>query len=98
MIERTSTRLWIFPVALLALLLVGMTATSVAWHHHDGSTGAADTRCPICHLSHQPIDTPAAANHAPTLALVAAAAALPDAGLAPSPSVRREPARAPPSA
>ncbi len=88
-------RLWVVPVALLALLLVGMTVTSVVWHHHDG---AADTTCPICHLSHQPIDTPAAANHAPTFALVAPAAEPRAAGLAPSPAIRRVPARAPPTA
>ena len=98
MIQRTSNRLWIVPVALLALLLIGMTATSVAWHHHDATSGATDPGCPICHLSHQPMDTPAAPNHAPHFALVAPAAPLADAGQAPSPSVRREPARAPPSA
>jgi len=98
MLKRISTRLWFVPVVLLALLLVGMTVSSVAWHHHAGTAGAADSGCPICHLSHQPIDTPAAANHAPTFALVAPAAPLHDVGLAPSPAIRREPARAPPTA
>jgi hypothetical protein len=90
-------RLWLVPVALLALLLVGMTTTSVVGHHHhhDGTTEA---RCPICHLSHQPVDTPTAAQHAPTFALVAPAAEIRDAGQAPSPAIRRVPARAPPTA
>jgi hypothetical protein len=95
MIRRSSIRLWLVPVALLALLLVGMTTTSIVWHHHDGTT---ETQCPICHLSHQPIDTPTAANHAPTFALVAPAAEIRDAELAPSPAVLRIPARAPPTA
>jgi hypothetical protein len=97
MINRSSMRLWLVPVALLALLLVGMTTTSVVGHHHhhDGNTEA---RCPICHLSHQPVDTPTTANHAPTFALVAPAAEPRDAGMAPTPAIRRVPARAPPSA
>ncbi|MGB9070004.1 MAG: hypothetical protein WCC21_15660 [Candidatus Acidiferrales bacterium] len=82
-------------MALLALLLVGMTLTSVVWHHHDGATEAG---CPICHLSHQPIDRPSAENHATTFAVVAPAVEIRDAGLAPSPALRRVPARAPPTA
>jgi hypothetical protein len=89
--------LWLIPVALLALLLVGMTTTSVAGHHHhhDGTTEA---RCPICHLSHQAIDTPSAPHQAPTFALVAPAVEIRDAGLVSSPEFRRVPARAPPTA
>jgi hypothetical protein len=95
MLRQTLTRLWVVPLVLLALLLVGMTVTSVVWHHH---VGAAESGCPICHLSHQPIDTPTAANHAPTFALAAPTAEPSDAGLAPSPAIRRVPARAPPTA
>jgi hypothetical protein len=95
MSTRTETRFWLIPVALLALLLVGMTLTTVVWHHHDGATEAG---CPICHLSHQPIDSVAAVNHAPTCALVAPAAGIHDAGLASSPALRRVPTRAPPAA
>jgi len=95
MFRRTETRFWLIPIALLALLLVGMTLTSVVWHHHDG---AAEAGCPICHLSHQPIDRPVAVNHAPTFALVAPTAGIRDAGLAPTPALRRVPARAPPAA
>ncbi len=95
MFKTKSTRLLVSPVALPALLLVGMAVTSVVWHHHDG---AAESACPICHLSHQPIDTPTAAQHAPTFALVAPTPEPRDARMAPSPAPRREPARAPPTA
>jgi hypothetical protein len=90
-------RLWLAPVALLALLLVGMTTTSVVGHHHhhDGTTEA---RCPICHLSHQPVETPTAANLALTFSLIAPAAEPRDARPASSPAIRRVPARAPPTA
>ncbi|MGA8013695.1 MAG: hypothetical protein WB949_14785 [Candidatus Acidiferrales bacterium] len=93
--NRRATRYLAVPVALLALLLIGMTLGSVVWHHH---TGSAETTCPICHLSHQPIDRPTATNHAPTFALVAPTPEPRDSGLAPSPAVRRVPARAPPTA
>ena len=96
MLKRRPTRYLVVPVALLVLLLVGMTLGSVVWHHHDGS--AAETSCPICHLSHQPIDRPIAANNAPTFALVTPTPEPRDADVAPSPTVRRVPARAPPTA
>jgi hypothetical protein len=90
-----QTRYVVVPVALLALLLVGMTLGSVVWHHHAGS---AEATCPICHLSHQPIDRPLATDHAPTFSLVAPTPEPLDEGLATSPFVRRVPARAPPTA
>jgi hypothetical protein len=93
--RRAETRFLLIPVALLALLLVGMTLTSALWHHHDGAT---ESGCPICHLSHQPLDRPGALNHAPTFAAVAPAAEIRDAGPAPSPALRGVPARAPPTA
>ncbi|HXA75613.1 MAG TPA: hypothetical protein VNV41_00640 [Candidatus Acidoferrales bacterium] len=95
MLSQRPTRYLVIPVTLLVLLLVGMTLGSVVWHHHDGS---AEATCPICHLSHQPIDRPIATTHAPTFALVAPTPEPRDAGLAPSPTVRRVPARAPPTA
>jgi hypothetical protein len=95
MFRRTDRRFRLIPLALLALLLVGMTLTSVIWHHHDGATEAG---CPICHLSHQAIDRPAAVNQATTFARVAPAAEIRDAGLGSSPALRRVPARAPPTA
>jgi hypothetical protein len=91
---RTS-RYLVVPVALLALLLVGMTLGSV-WHHHAGSSD--ESNCSICHLSHQPIDRPAPVNETPALALVEPALELADPGFAPTLVVQRVPARAPPVA
>jgi hypothetical protein len=48
---------FVLPIALLALVL-GMTL-GFAWHHHADSSSSTDN-CPICHLSHQAIDTPTA--------------------------------------
>lgn len=79
---------------LLALLLVAMTLGG-AWHHH---TGSCDTNCPICHLSHQPIERPLAAHRAPILTLLGTAPEAQDTGLAPTPVIQRVPARAPPFA
>ncbi|HXQ25485.1 MAG TPA: hypothetical protein VN822_03665 [Candidatus Acidoferrales bacterium] len=94
MSEPKPIRYLVIPVALLALLLVGMTLGSV-WHHHNGSS---ESTCPICHLNHQPIDRPVAADQAPTLALVAPTPEPQDTGLAPAPVFRPLPARAPPIA
>ena len=87
-----QVRYLILPVALLALLLVGMTTGSV-WHHH---TGSSESTCPICHLSHQPIDRPLATKEAPSFALVAPTSEPRVCGLAPNPVITRVPARAPP--
>ena len=96
MLNRRPTRYLVVPVALLALLLVGMTLGSVVWHHHDGS--ATESSCPICHLSHQPIDRPIAPNQVPTFVLVAPTPEPRNVGMAPRPTIRRVPARAPPNA
>ena len=88
------TRYLVVPVALLALLLVGMTLGSV-WHHH---TGSSESTCPICHLGHQPMDRPIAADQAPSLELVAPTPEPRDTGVAPAPVVGPLPARAPPLA
>jgi hypothetical protein len=88
-----SIRYLVVPVALLALLLVGMTLGSV-WHHHAGS--ADESNCPICHLSHQPIDRPAPVDQAPARALVEPTLDPVDPGPSPTLVVRRVPARAPP--
>jgi hypothetical protein len=52
-------RIWrlVLPMALLALVLG--TTLSMVWHHHVESSSSSDT-CPICHLSHQAVDTPTA--------------------------------------
>jgi hypothetical protein len=85
----------IVPVALLSLLLIGMTLVSVCHHH---AADSSETTCAICHLSHQPIDRPLAIDAAPAIALLASAPEPRDTGLASAPVIRRLPARAPPSA
>ncbi|HEY6904507.1 MAG TPA: hypothetical protein VI216_09380 [Candidatus Acidoferrales bacterium] len=87
-----QVRYLILPIALLALLLVGMTTGSV-WHHH---TGSSESTCPICHLSHQPIDRPVPTDPAPAFALTAPTAEPKPLDLAPNPVISRVPARAPP--
>jgi hypothetical protein len=89
-----SFRYLAIPVALLALLLVSMTLGSL-WHHHTGTT---ESSCPICHLSHQPIDRPLSPSPTPAFAIVTAAPEPADLGFAPSPFVPLVPARAPPAA
>jgi hypothetical protein len=81
-------------VVLLALSLVGMTL-GTACHQH---TGSCDSNCSICHLSHQPIDRPMAARHAPTRVLLARTSEARGIQSAASPFFRRVPARAPPTA
>ncbi|MGC2333846.1 MAG: hypothetical protein WA581_20520 [Candidatus Acidiferrales bacterium] len=85
----------VVPVALLSLLLVGMTLVSVCHHH---AADSSESCCPICHLSHQPIDRPPAVDPAPAMALLQPAPEARDTGLASAPVIRRLPARAPPSA
>lgn len=84
----------IVPVALLSLLLIGMTLVSVCHHHADSS----ETTCSICHLSHQPIDRPLAIDPAPAVTLESPAPEPRDTGIAAALVIQRLPARAPPSA
>jgi hypothetical protein len=93
--KRQPIRHLIVPVALLSLLLIGMTLVSVC-HHHAGDS--SETTCSICHLSHQPIDRPLAIDAAPAMALLASAPEPRNTGLASAPVILRLPARAPPSA
>jgi hypothetical protein len=93
--RRRPIRYLIVPVALLSLLLIGMTLVSVCHHH---VTNSSESNCSICHLSHQPIDRPIAIDPAPAMALLASAPEVRDTGLASAPVIRRLPARAPPSA
>ncbi len=79
---------------LVALLVVATTAGNL-WHNHRGSS---ETNCPICHLSHQPIERPLAAVRAPVLALLGAPPEPRDPGFVPAPFSQRVPARAPPTA
>ena len=82
MLRRRPTRYLVVPVALLALLLVGMTLGSVSGTIIDGS---AESACPICHLSHQPIERPAGSESRADAALVAPTPEPRDAGFAPVP-------------
>jgi hypothetical protein len=91
--ERRAIRYLVVPIALLALLLV--VTLGGMWHHHAGSF---DANCPICHLSHQPIERPLAAHRAPTLALLEHTPEAQETGPAPTVVFRRLPARAPPPA
>jgi hypothetical protein len=93
--RRRPIRHLIVPVALLSLLLIGMTLVSVCHHH---AADSSETTCSICHLSHQPIDRPLALDTAPAMALLASALEPRNTGLASAPVIRRLPARAPPSA
>jgi hypothetical protein len=80
-------------MALLALVLG--TTLSMVWDHHADSSSDS---CPICHLSHQAVDTPTA-----SIRLSAPVAAGPDVepqyASCPSASTPRFiPARGPPAA
>jgi len=91
--NRNSIRRLIVPVALLLLLVVGMTLCNVS-HHHNGSS---DANCSICHLSHQPIDQPLVAKGTATLAQTGVNSDPQEPGFEPSPIEPRLPARAPPT-
>ena len=92
--NRTSIRRVMVPVAVILVLVLGMTLCNVA-HHHEGSS---DTNCSICHLSHQPIVQPLLNHCTTTLAQTGVSSELREPGFAPSPLEPRLPARAPPSA
>jgi hypothetical protein len=84
----------IAPVALLSLLLIGMTLVSVCHHH---ATDSSEANCSICHLSHQPIDRPLVSDRLPALQPVGPNPEPFDYEFAPDPMDRRVPARAPPA-
>ena len=92
--NRSPIRRLIVPVALLLLLVVGMTLFNVL-HHHAGST---DANCSICHLNHQAIDQPLPADSTTALTQIGVYSAPQEPGFAPSPIKPRLPARAPPTA
>jgi len=87
-------RYMVVPVALLALFVLSMTLGSV-WHHHANSS---ESNCPICHLSHQPVDRPLSSDRTPTMAPVGPSLESKEPDLAPTLLIVRVPARAPPSA
>ncbi|MDE3108671.1 MAG: hypothetical protein KGL02_01910 [Acidobacteriota bacterium] len=96
MLKRRPVRLFLATIALLLMpLLVVATTTGSVWHHHADSNEAS---CPICHLSHQPIAPTLAVDHAPDLAPLGKQLDVPEPAEAPTPSILRIPARAPPAA
>jgi hypothetical protein len=88
-------RIWrlVLPLALLALVLG--TTLSMVWDHHADSSSDS---CPICHLSHQAVDTPTATV---SLSTPVATSSGPEPQYLTSPSAsapRFIPARGPPTA
>ncbi len=92
--KQKPIRYMVVPVALLVLLVFSMTIGSV-WHHHANSS---ESTCPICHLSHQPIERSVASVRTPTLAPVGPRLESREPNLSPTRVTERVPARAPPSA
>lgn len=84
----------VLALLLMALLAIATTAVNV-WHHHTDNT---ESTCPICHLSHQPMERSVPADRAPALALLGAQPEPREPELAPAPATPRKPARAPPLA
>lgn len=83
-------------VTLTLLGLLFMTAAFAgALHYHPNS--ASENTCPICHLSHQPIERPIASNRLPVLAPAGRSPEPCNYEFAPDPMNRRVPARAPPA-
>jgi hypothetical protein len=93
---QNQKRLRCFLVCLTLLGLLFMTATfGGALHHHENST--SENTCPICHLSHQPIERPIASNRLPALLPAGPTPEPFNYEFAPAPMTRRLPARAPPA-
>jgi hypothetical protein len=81
------------PVALFALLV--LTTVGCVWHNHASSM---DTNCSACHLNHQVMERPLAADRAPALALLGSHPDPLEPEFVSGPAVLRIPARAPPCA
>lgn len=94
MLNRTSIRVLVAVVAIVALLVLTAAMTGVGCHHSDD----CQTSCPICHLNHQPIEKPLTSNRLPVLAPVAPSVEVQVVDLASSPVSPRVPCRAPPLA
>ena len=95
MIRQRQIRWFLVALTVLGLLFITATSGGVL-HHHQGST--TENTCPICHLSHQPVDRPLVSDRLPALQPVGPNLELLDYEFAPDPMTRRVPARAPPSA
>lgn len=94
MLSQKPIRYLLVPATLLALLLLTMALGGV-WHHHSTSSCA---NCPICHLSHQPMERTLTGDRIPTLAPVETQALQFEPRFAPGPVIPRLDARAPPLA
>jgi hypothetical protein len=94
MVEHKRIRYLIVALTILGLLFMAATFGG-ALHHHQSS--ASENACPICHLSHQPIDRPLASGRLPALQPVRANREVASYEFTPDPMFRRVPARAPPS-
>jgi len=61
---KTKTRRIAF-VLLLSLVFVSATTLGSVWHHH--SSPAAESSCPICHMSHQTAQQQTAVSTLPSV-------------------------------
>ncbi|MGH9745251.1 MAG: hypothetical protein ACRD59_03975 [Candidatus Acidiferrales bacterium] len=91
--DQKAIRYVVVPVALLAVLV--LATLGCVWHHHASSS---DTNCSICHLNHQAMDHPQAADRAPSLCSLGARPDPCEPEFVSGPEILRIPARAPPSA
>ena len=89
-----ANRLFVLPLALLALLLVAAAAGTV-WHHHEHSS---EFSCQACHLGHQAAEPPPVGQRILAPELVETLSASHDPIVGAGPVFRRTPTRAPPSA
>jgi hypothetical protein len=90
--SRKPIRYLMVPAMLLALLVLTM-ALGAVWHHHSTSSCA---NCPICHLSHQPMERTLAGDRTPSLAPIEIQAQQYEPRFSPSPVIPCLAARAPP--
>jgi len=75
------------------VLVAAMTLGGVGHRHLNSS----DTNCPICHLTHQPIEPLLATDRSPALYPLGPRQEPEEYGCSPCPATGRVPARAPPS-
>jgi hypothetical protein len=80
-------------VALLAVFLATVVGGSI-WHNHDGNSQAT---CSICHLNHQPMESPLAENCAPTFGEVERQLVVEELCAPSGPTIRLTSPRAPPT-
>jgi hypothetical protein len=94
-VPRTKLTRWVIvSAALLALLVLTLSASSIGHHH----TGCTQSTCSICHLSHQAVDQERSGLPATDFEMVAIQIAPAESEYSPGPISRQIPARAPPTA